>query len=130
MYLSLGFGGVMSLNDWVFLECLALVAGRLGALPLTISTIPLQVPTGLFMIPVGLAYALSIRIGNVISQDYRYAQRLMLICSTIFVVVDGLLCFALYWWRLEIIGLFTSDPAVVVVSGSGQEGLSLWRLWS
>ena len=117
VYLSLGFGGVLSLNEWLFWEGLALVAGRLGALPLTISTIALQVPIGLFMVPIGLAYALSIRIGTVISRDYRYAQRLMLICSTIFVVVDGLLCFALYWWHLEIIGLFTSDPAVVEVSG-------------
>ena len=122
VFLSLGFGGVLSLNEWFFWENMTLMAGHLGTLPLSIFTITSMVGVGVCMIPIGMAYALCIRIGNVIARDHQYAQRLMLVCFSIFAATNGLIAVSVYCWRLQIIGMFTSDPAVIEVSDRQREG--------
>ena len=114
-FLKLGVGGVLTLTDWWFLELLNLVVGLFGVVPLSIHAIASQAYFSVYMIPSGVALALAVRVSSEIVQDYRKAQRLLLVCSVIIIGLSGVMALALNRWRYDVITLFTSNPAVIQV---------------
>jgi Na+-driven multidrug efflux pump len=63
-YMKLGVGGMLMSCEWIYWETLSLMIGALGVVPLSIHTIPTQVTTVSFVVPIGCGIALAIRLGH------------------------------------------------------------------
>ena len=55
-------------SEWIYWELLSLLIGTLGVTQLTVHTISSQVVTFIYMIPLGVSEAITIRLGNVLPQ--------------------------------------------------------------
>ena len=115
-YVKLGLGGVFSLSDWLFFELLTLVVGIFGIVPLSVHSISTQAFSTVMMLPSGMGLALAVRVGTLMTIDYEKARKLMQVCYGIFSVVFVLLSVLMFHYRFFIIGLFTTNPAVIEVS--------------
>ena len=73
--LGLPIGGQMALEIWAFSGA-ALIAGRLGAIPLAAHTIALNMAALSFMLPLGVSQGAATRVGNLLGAgDREGAQR-------------------------------------------------------
>ena len=111
-YVSLGLGGILAFLEWVYWEALYLMVGTFGVLPLSAHTIPAAVLDVLFMIPFGIAMALSIRMGNLISHDVSQTKTLALATLTICMAAFGVVSVLLYVLQDLIVSIFTQDADV------------------
>jgi MATE family multidrug resistance protein len=112
-YLSLGAGGMLASGEWIWWEFISLLIGTLGVIPLSVHTIPTQVLTVAFMLPMGIGTGLSIRIGATLPHNVGRAKALVkgtLLWSMILFVTVSIL---LYTCREHIFRLFTTDPIVL-----------------
>mmetsp|Transcript_15317 Transcript_15317/g.20195 ORF Transcript_15317/g.20195 Transcript_15317/m.20195 type:complete len:526 (+) Transcript_15317:225-1802(+) len=121
-FLKLSLGGVLSLTEWWFWECVCFMAGHLGVIPLCIHTIAYNVIPIFFMIPLGLNIGLSVRMGNLLAtNDVHGAKYLAKLIMFVTIVVASILTLLLFYLRDQVIALFTSDEQV-------QKGC--WEIWS
>ena len=115
-YVRLGVGGILAMGQWWFFETLNILVGHLGTVPLSVHTIASQVLQASVMIPTGLAYGLSVRIGTLLAHNHERARKLMIVCYGVFITGYAISTIALYHWRYTIIGLFLSNPTTTAVS--------------
>lgn len=54
IYFFLGIGGMVATSEWIYWEVLSLAIGTLGTTVLAVHTVPTQVLTVSFMIPLGI----------------------------------------------------------------------------
>ncbi|KAF9873936.1 hypothetical protein CkaCkLH20_08670 [Colletotrichum karsti] len=107
--------GIIQLGTefWAF-EIIALVAGRLGSLPLAGQSVLMTADQVIVTIPFGIGVATSFRVGNVLgSQDAAAARRVARTSVTLSVAVAGLILSVLVIGRNHLGKLFTTDPEVV-----------------
>lgn len=101
-------------SEWIYWEVLSLIIGTIGVVELSVHTIPTQVVTVLFMVPLGIGIALAIRIGNILPRNPTQARHLcfygLLVSSLLFASLSVLM----YIYRRPIYTLFTTDEEVLV----------------
>jgi MATE family multidrug resistance protein len=106
----------LGLETWAF-STAALLAGRLGAVPLAAHTITLNMAALTFMVPLGVAQGAVTRVGNLVgARDFPAAQRAAWVALAVgagFMAVAGV---ALLVLRAILPTLYTSDPAVVAAA--------------
>lgn len=88
------------------------MVGTLGVLPLSVHTVPTQVLTVSFMIPIGIGIALSIRLGVTLPRNVKRAQQLVLGCGLISIVLFAIMSVFLWTFRGTIFRLFTTEQDV------------------
>lgn len=112
-YLSLGAGGMLASGEWIWWECISLLIGTLGIIPLSVHTIPTQVSTVAIMVPLGIGTGLAIRVGATLPHNVARAKTLVkgtLLWSMILFVTVSV---AMYVGRETIFRLFTSNPIIL-----------------
>ncbi|KAL7564855.1 hypothetical protein ACA910_001600 [Epithemia clementina (nom. ined.)] len=114
-YLSLGLGGILAMLEWVYWEALYLLIGTFGVVPLSAHTIPAAVSDILYMIPLGIGMALSIRMGHYISHNVAQTQALAV--GTLFFgsILFGCMAILLYLFQSSITHMFTQDDQVLAL---------------
>jgi len=112
-YLSLGMGGILSASEWIYWEVVGLMIGTLGQIPLAVHTVPNQVISAAFMIPLGIGIALSIRLGQTLPQSVTRAKRLVVWTFGITLCLSSTLSLSLYVYRYHIFRLFTTEIDVL-----------------
>lgn len=115
-YLRLGCGGMIAASEWWYWEVLSLLVGTLGVLPLSVHTVPTQVLTVSFMIPIGIGVALSIRLGATLPRNVKRAQQLVVGCGLVSTALFAIMSILLWTFRFRIFHLFTSEQDVLEVS--------------
>ena len=115
-FLFLGTGGMLAYLEWVYWEVLTVMIGTFGVLPLSAHTVPRQFTDIGYVIPLGMAIALAIRLGSTLSQaDAPSAQALAKGMYSLSVVVFGLASISMYLFQDHIVHMFTTDPTVVTM---------------
>lgn len=102
-----------SRSEWIYWELLSLLIGTLGVTQLTVHTISSQVVTFIYMIPLGVSEAITIRLGNVLPQSPKHAKRLSLyyfIGGACMMIIVGN---CIYMFRHWIYALFTIEEEVI-----------------
>jgi MATE family multidrug resistance protein len=96
-----------------------LIAGRLGAVAVSGHQIALMMASLTFMVPLGIAQATSVRVGNAIGRRDAEAARVSgwsgVALSASFMSCSAIV---LWTWPLAIVHIFTYDPEVVKVGVS------------
>jgi MATE family multidrug resistance protein len=91
----------------------ALLIGRLGPVPAAAHLIAINFSALMFMIPVGLSSAVSIRVGNAVGRgapiDARYAGWTGLVIILFFQTISALVMFLFPEW---VVSIYTDDPVV------------------
>lgn len=97
----------------------ALLIGRLGAVPAAAHLVAINFSALLFMIPIGLASAVSIRVGNAIGRSEpeaaQYAGRIGLVIILFFQTLSASLLFFFPEW---VVSIYTDDVAVAPLAVS------------
>lgn len=102
---------------WAF-EIVALVAGRLGKVPLAAQSVIMTTDLILNTIPFGLGVAASARVGNLLgSRDRVGARRAAHTAAALSAVAGALVGSTLLGVRFEYAKLFNPDPDVVQLTG-------------
>lgn len=116
--LRLGFPlGVASLCEMSYFCVIMLVIAPLGAQMVSAQQIAINISSVLFMFPLSLGIAVSIRAAYHIGAGNRLAFRLMVSSVSRFMYTATLVfTAAVIFWRKEIISLYTSDPAVLATA--------------
>jgi MATE family multidrug resistance protein len=112
-FMRLGLGGMVASSEWLYWETLSLLVGTLGVLPLSVHTIPTQVLTVSFMIPIGIGIALSIRLGATLPRNVQRAQQLVVACTLVSTCLFAVMSVCLWIFRDRIFRLFTSEQNVL-----------------
>jgi MatE len=87
--------------------------GTMGVIQLSVHTIPTQISSILYMIHLGIAIALSIRIGNMIVLSPNDAKKLSYYTVLISSIFFAILSYYVYIYRYIIYSLFTTDQHVI-----------------
>ena len=103
----------LPLQEWWYWEVLSLLVGTLGVLPLSVHTVPTQVLTVAFMIPLGIGIALSIRLGATLPRNVKRAQQLVMGCALVSTMLFSIMTMLMYTYRNFIFQLFTMEPDVL-----------------
>jgi multidrug resistance protein, MATE family len=106
-------GGMLASLEWVYWEALALVIGTLGVVPLSVHTIPTQVITVTFMLPLGIGTALAVRLGGTLPRHVGRAKELAVGTLVVSSLVFGVESFAMYVGRDRIFRIFTKEQEVL-----------------
>jgi len=113
-FLRLSSGGVTLYTEWLFWEAICFVAGRLGVVPLAIHSVGYQVIPVAYMIPLGLNIGMTVRMGALLSKNQvDEAKRLVRMVLILVFFLATLVCFLVFTFREQLIGLFTKDEKVV-----------------
>jgi MATE family multidrug resistance protein len=97
----------------------ALLIGRLGPLPAAAHLVAINFAALLFMIPIGLASAIAIRVGNAIGRrDPAGARYAGLIGIAIILVIQTLSAGAMFLFPEAIVRLYTDDAAIAALAVS------------
>jgi len=112
-YIRLGLGGVLSSSEWWYWEVVCLAIGTLGVVPLGIHAIPTQVITVLFMLPIGVGIALSIRLGITVPSSVLQAKRLVVGTAIASTAVFGIISCLVYTERHRIFAFFTDEKELL-----------------
>jgi MATE family multidrug resistance protein len=112
-YLSLGMGGILSASEWIYWEILGLMVGTLGKLPLAVHTVPTQVLSMAFMIPLGIGMALSIRLGQTLPRSVKRAKQLVAWTLGSTCVLVTMMSAGMYLLRFRIYHIFTNEQDVL-----------------
>ena len=106
----------MTLETSLFVAA-ALLIGQLGALPSAAHLIAINFSALLFMVPLGLSTAISIRVGNAIGRgDPAFARYVGLIGLSIALATQSLNMLLMFVFPGLIISLYTNDAAVSAVA--------------
>jgi MATE family multidrug resistance protein len=112
-YMTLGVGGMLASSEWMYWEALALFIGTLGVVPLSVHTIPTQVIMVMFMVPLGIGIALSVRLGTTLPQSVKRAKQLVAGTFVVGLTMLGIMAVFLYVYRYWIFRIFSEDPDVL-----------------
>ena len=112
-YLILSVGGMLSSLEWVYWEALGLLVGSLGVLPLSAHTVPTQMLFSLFMLPMGIGIALSIRLGATMTHNVPRAKYLAGGTWIVSFVIFSVISLIMYRFRNAIFTIFTNESQVV-----------------
>jgi MATE family multidrug resistance protein len=85
----------------------------LGVIPLSVHTVPTQVITVLFMIPLGLGIALAVRLGVALPRSPAFARRLVGWTLAAGSALFGIVSVIIYRYRHPIFRFFVDDPLVI-----------------
>lgn len=97
----------------------ALLIGRLGPLPAAAHLIAINFAALVFMIPIGLASAIAIRVGNAIGRrDPAGARYAGMIGVAIILVIQTLSAGAMFLFPEAIVRLYTDDAAIAALAVS------------
>jgi len=97
----------------------ALLIGRLGPVPAAAHLIAINFAALLFMIPVGLSSAISIRVGNAVGRnDYDGARYAGLIGVFIIFVIQSISATGLFLFPELIVGIYSNDLVVAPLAVS------------
>jgi MATE family multidrug resistance protein len=97
----------------------ALLIGRLGPVPAAAHLIAINFAALLFMIPVGLSSAISIRVGNAVGRnDHSGARYVGLIGIVLIMVIQSVSAAALFLFPEAIVGIYTNDLVVAPLAVS------------
>jgi MATE family multidrug resistance protein len=112
LFLHLSMGGVASLSEWWFWECMCLIAGSFGVVQLCAHSIAYNIiPLG-FMLPLGMSIGLSVRMGSVLVYDPSRAKKIAAWTMVLAAICGVFVGAILDVYQVQIIGLFTSQPEV------------------
>ncbi|KAI8649429.1 hypothetical protein NCS56_01491200 [Fusarium sp. Ph1] len=107
--------GIVQLGTefWAF-EIIALIAGRLGELPLAGQSVLMTADQVLVTIPFGIGVATSVRVGNALgSKDKKSAERHAYTSIILSVTMASIILLILILSRNHFAKLFTADPETV-----------------
>lgn len=90
-----------------------MVGSKLGALPLSIHTIPTQVLSVLYMVPKGLGIALSVRMSSLLAVNVDRAKQLVRWIVTGSVVLITITTGTVYFFRHTIFRIFSNEYNVL-----------------
>ena len=97
----------------------ALLIGRLGPVPTAAHLIAINFAALLFMIPVGLSSAISIRVGNAVGRnDHDGARYAGLIGVFLILVIQSISAALLFFFPELIVGIYTTDAVVAPLAVS------------
>lgn len=97
----------------------ALMMGWLGAAPLAAHHIAIQLAAFSFMVPLGLSFAVSIRVGQAVGRGDRLAVRLIGHSAQVLVVLWMATVAVLFLGLRHILpGFFSQDPAVLALAAA------------
>ena len=97
----------------------ALLIGRLGPVPTAAHLIAINFAALLFMIPVGLSSAISIRVGNAVGRnDHDGARYAGLIGVFLILVIQSISAALLFFFPELIVGIYTNDAVVAPLAVS------------
>jgi MATE family multidrug resistance protein len=103
----------LGLEVWAF-STAALLAGRLGAVPLAAHTIALNMAALTFMVPLGVAQGAVTRVGNLIgARAFEDAQRAAWVALAVAAAFMALAALVLLVLRFVLPTLYTADPGVI-----------------
>lgn len=111
--LWLSAGGMLAGSEWIYWELLSLFIGTLGVTELTVHTISSQIVTFIYMMPLGVSEAITIRLGNVLPRSPKQAK---LLSFYYFIGGSCMMMFigsGIYVSRYWIYALFTTEPDVI-----------------
>jgi MATE family multidrug resistance protein len=98
----------------------ALLIGRLGPVPTAAHLIAINFAALLFMIPVGLSSAISIRVGNAVGRnDHAGARYAGMIGVLIILVIQSISAALLFFFPELIVGIYTNDAVVAPLAVAG-----------
>ena len=118
LYLGLPIAVAISIEGSLFVAA-ALLIGRLGPLPSAGHLIAINFSALVFMIPLGMASAVTIRVGNALGRQDPAAARYAGIVG--FVLVGALQCLnmlVMFSFPSLIVGIYTNEEAVAAVATS------------
>lgn len=104
---------MLASSEWIYWESLSLLIGTFGVIPLSVHTIPTQIVTVFFMLPLGLGIAVSIRLGATLPVSVARARQVVVDCLVFGLVVFGALSILMYRHRYFIFQFFTSSELVL-----------------
>ncbi|KAH6988345.1 putative MATE efflux family protein subfamily [Ilyonectria destructans] len=107
--------GIIQLGTefWAF-EIVALVAGRLGELPLAGQSVLMTADQVLVTIPFGIGVATSVRVGNALgAKDKKSAKRFAHTSVILSIIIASMVLLVLVLSRHHFAKLFTTDPDTV-----------------
>ncbi len=114
--LGLPIGVMVFLEGGLFVGS-ALLIGTLGALPVAAHQVAMNYAGLMFMVPVGLSGAITVRVGNAIGRgDPDGARRAGLVgmgCAVTFGIVSAAVIFLVPEW---IVAMYTSEPEVAALA--------------
>lgn len=113
LYLSLGFGGMLAMSEWIFWEIFSLIVGSMGQVQLGAHTIATQVITVGQDISLAFGIALSIRIGFTLPRNPMRARSIATITCFWSVIMFGIISWMMYAQRNFIFANFTDDAAML-----------------
>ncbi|KAL3930027.1 MAG: hypothetical protein SGBAC_011949 [Bacillariaceae sp.] len=112
-FVRLGLGGIFVQCEAVFWEAVSFVIGTLGAIPLSVHTIPNQVMMVLWLPQASAGTALAIRMGINMTTSVKLTKKLI-VCATLLVVsIYAVINAIIYLQAKPIILFFTNDTEVV-----------------
>ena len=111
-YASLSLGGVFSLSEWWYWECICFVAGRLGVIPLCVHSVTYQILPLVYMIPLGISIGFSVRIGQLLPVNVEKAKTLTVFTMLTVIMIALAVTSFLYYNEEWIVSLFTKDESV------------------
>lgn len=111
--------GFMVLMEGGLFVAAALLIGTLGALPVAAHQVAMNYAGLMFMVPLGLAGAITVRVGNAIGRgDPSGARRAGLVgigMAVVFALISALI---IILFPEQIMRLYTNDPAVIALGAS------------
>ena len=116
-FLALGTGGMLAYLEWAYWEVLTVVIGALGVMPLSAHSIPRQVTDIGYVVPLGIAIALAIRLGSTLSRgDIPSAKKLTQRTLSLSAIAFGIASILMFVYQDAIVHLFTTDSNVIELS--------------
>lgn len=94
-------------------ETTCFIVGSLGVIPLDIHSVAYNIIPAVYMIPLGLSIALSIRMGHIMSKSPKRAQALAAISVATTTLFGILLAAMFYYTRDFVVGRFTTNADVI-----------------
>jgi multidrug resistance protein, MATE family len=136
-YLQLGMGGVLASTSWVYWETVCILVGsHMGPIALSAHCVACQVLCLLYMLPQGVGVAMAVRLSSVVAMSSSSSTTttttlnatkpkvlvLVMACLATSTLVFAVVSVVLYAARDIVLGLFTTEDAVV------QEAQNIWSL--
>lgn len=118
--LGLGVPNALALLFEVSLfSFIALFIAKLGAVVIAGHQVAISFTSMAFMLPLSLAMAITVRVGKGYGQSDREAVLISLYSGIGVAVLIGVtLSVTTFWWRNEIVEVYSDDPEVLLLAGS------------
>lgn len=111
--------GVMIFFEGSLFVGAALLIGTLGTLPIAAHQVAINFAAMMFMIPVGLSGAITVRVGNAIGRrDFPGARRAGLVGMGVALCIQTFTALVILLFPEQIARIYTADPAVIELAAS------------